>query len=531
MLVDRQLGFTVTRRATDKVLSQYEGDGDHAVTAEEVARLVEELQRASPQALTVALESEDVRTRWRAASELKQDAAALELQAKALSLRLKHQDPGVRLVVLDVLAACPPAALAPVAPQLSELLADGVWYVREAAVLCLAALDPHVLRSHAIELIDALEDESDAVGTAVRQAAIDALGSLRPDSISSYLLSRTQGLAHDPRRALRPQYARREGQQHRPPPPPNAQPSTLAKVANRMRGTGSASRTVASPVRTVRSQPDQQQAAGTRRKPAGGLYSAHRTFAPVSWPGARLPPGMRDDDLHSEPGRIAPASRPSRLDLARHGCNSSGGVSEPEASSPLARPSRLEAARQWAAQGEPLMNAALEEISSLSRSVGEVQQRPMSGPDPATLPVPSLVGQLSSGHQQQQWQQQQQQHSAHRRVVWRAKSLAPLVPLCKNYRQGLSAAAAACRPHVGRRSLLRRALRPGVCLTWRLPRAPPPLLRAPHRPSPPRGRRWTRRLSPSSRICGGRWRCCGRSWIYASRWRCSCRRPAACTLR
>uniref|UniRef100_A0A7S3WAP6 EF-hand domain-containing protein n=1 Tax=Emiliania huxleyi TaxID=2903 RepID=A0A7S3WAP6_EMIHU len=418
MLVDRQLGFTVTRRATDKVLSQYEGDGDHAVTAEEVARLVEELQRASPQALTVALESEDVRTRWRAASELKQDAAALELQAKALSLRLKHQDPGVRLVVLDVLAACPPAALAPVAPQLSELLADGVWYVREAAVLCLAALDPHVLRSHAIELIDALEDESDAVGTAVRQAAIDALGSLRPDSISSYLLSRTQGLAHDPRRALRPQYARREGQQHRPPPPPNAQPSTLAKVANRMRGTGSASRTVASPVRTVRSQPDQQQAAGTRRKPAGGLYSAHRTFAPVSWPGARLPPGMRDDDLHSEPGRIAPASRPSRLDLARHGCNSSGGVSEPEASSPLARPSRLEAARQWAAQGEPLMNAALEEISSLSRSVGEVQQRPMSGPDPATLPVPSLVGQLSSGHQQQQWQQQQQQQWQQMQMQW-----------------------------------------------------------------------------------------------------------------
>ena len=66
----------------------------------------------------------------RAASELKQDAAALELQAKALSLRLKHQDPGVRLVVLDVLAACPPAALAPVAPQLSELLADGVWCAR-----------------------------------------------------------------------------------------------------------------------------------------------------------------------------------------------------------------------------------------------------------------------------------------------------------------------------------------------------------------------------------------------------------------
>ena len=291
-------------------------------------------------------------------------------------------------------------------------------YVREAAVLCLAALDPHVLRSHAIELIDALEDESDAVGTAVRQAAIDALGSLRPDSISSYLLSRTQGLAHDPRRALRPQYARREGQQHRPPPPPNAQPSILAKVANRMRGTGSASRTVASPVRTVRSQPDQQQAAGTRRRTAGGLYSAHRTFAPVSWPGARLPPGMRDDDLHSEPGRIAPASRPSRLDLARHGCNSSGGVSEPEASSPLARPSRLEAARQWAAQGEPLMNAALEEISSLSRSVGEVQQRPMSGPDPATLPVPSLVGQLSSGHQQQQWQQQQQQQWQQMQMQW-----------------------------------------------------------------------------------------------------------------
>ena len=61
---------------------------------------------------------------------MKQDAAALELQAKALSLRLKHQDPGVRLVVLDVLAACPPAALAPVAPQLSELLADGVWCAR-----------------------------------------------------------------------------------------------------------------------------------------------------------------------------------------------------------------------------------------------------------------------------------------------------------------------------------------------------------------------------------------------------------------
>lgn len=56
MLVDRQLGFTVTRRATDKVLSQYEGDGDHAVTAEEVARLVEELQRASPQVFSAALE-------------------------------------------------------------------------------------------------------------------------------------------------------------------------------------------------------------------------------------------------------------------------------------------------------------------------------------------------------------------------------------------------------------------------------------------------------------------------------------------
>lgn len=179
MLVDRQLGFTVTRRATDKVLSQYEGDGDHAVTAEEVARLVEELQRASPQVFSAALESADeARTQERAtiglgahrcarvggradplarantstalpqllllmhkrhtsngasrraASELKQDAAALELQAKALSLRLKHQDPGVRLVVLDVLAACPPAALAPVAPQLSELLADGVWCAR-----------------------------------------------------------------------------------------------------------------------------------------------------------------------------------------------------------------------------------------------------------------------------------------------------------------------------------------------------------------------------------------------------------------
>ncbi|EOD38114.1 hypothetical protein EMIHUDRAFT_97998 [Emiliania huxleyi CCMP1516] len=174
MLVDRQLGFTVTRRATDKVLSQYEGDGDHAVTAEE-------------------------------------DAAALELQAKALSLRLKHQDPGVRLVVLDVLAACPPAALAPVAPQLSELLADGVWYVREAAVLCLAALDPHVLRSHAIELIDALEDESDAAarqwaaqGEPLMNAALEEISSLsRSVGEVAVLVSETRSM-HAEMMSLRP---------------------------------------------------------------------------------------------------------------------------------------------------------------------------------------------------------------------------------------------------------------------------------------------------------------------------------------
>lgn len=119
--------WIVPRPSPSQVLSKYDADGERRVSTDEFARLVDELQALSPQALGAALESPDVRIRWRAASEMKKDPAALGMQAKQLSLKLKHLDPGVRLVLLDVLTACPSDALSPVAPQVSALLADAVW--------------------------------------------------------------------------------------------------------------------------------------------------------------------------------------------------------------------------------------------------------------------------------------------------------------------------------------------------------------------------------------------------------------------
>lgn len=349
-MIDRQLGFTVTRRATDEVLAKYAGvEGDRKVSADEFASLVDELQALSPKALAASLDSPDVRIRWRAASELKKDPAALEAQAKAISLKLAHQDPGVRLVALDVLTACPSPVLAPVAPQVSALLADPVWYVREATVLCLASLDQHVLRDHAIELIDTLEDERDAVGSSVRQAAVQALGKLKPESISSYLLSRTREITKKGASTRAPLP---------PPPPVNAQPSTLSKVVSKVRP-GSAAppgrATPASPARFTaavageRPSSEMRAAAGVGSLQGGNVlmqgspgatYTAHRTFAPVSWPGAKLPPGMSNNDLNSEPGVI----------------------------SPYARPSRLESARQWANQDRPRTSSAFEGPPSLAPS-------------------------------------------------------------------------------------------------------------------------------------------------------------------
>lgn len=329
-MIDRQLGFTITRRATDEVLAKYDGvQGDRKVGVDEFAALVDELQALSPQALAASLDSPDVRIRWRAASELKKDPAALEVQAKSISLKLAHQDPGVRLVALDVLTACPSPVLAPVAPQVSALLADPVWYVREAAVLCLASLDPHVLRDHAIELIDTLEDEYDAVGSTVRQAAIQALGKLKPESISSYLLSRTRDITKKGAKMRTPLPP--------PAPPVNAQPSALAKVVSKVRSSSVApaaqAPNPAAPTRFTaalaghRPSSEMLAAAGTGLAHGGNVpmqgspsatYTAYRTFAPVSWGGAKLPPGMSNDDLNSEPGVISPYTRPSRLESARH---------------------------------------------------------------------------------------------------------------------------------------------------------------------------------------------------------------------
>ena len=124
-LLDRQLGFSVTRRAVDEVLAKYPGGGegsetDRRVGTDEFAALVDELQALSPQALSAALDSPDVRIRWHAAAELKKDSMALEMQAKPISLKLAHQDPGVRLVALDVLTTARSDVLAPVAPQVKH---------------------------------------------------------------------------------------------------------------------------------------------------------------------------------------------------------------------------------------------------------------------------------------------------------------------------------------------------------------------------------------------------------------------------
>mmetsp|Transcript_11270 Transcript_11270/g.31227 ORF Transcript_11270/g.31227 Transcript_11270/m.31227 type:complete len:1240 (+) Transcript_11270:127-3846(+) len=324
-MLDRQLGFTVTRRATDEVLAKYDGSAtDRRVSADEFAALVDELQAISPQALAASLDSPDVRIRWRAASDLKKDPAALESQAKSISLKLAHQDPGVRLVALDVLTACRSQVLAPVAPQVSSLLADPVWYVREASVLCLASLEPHILRDYAIELIDALDDEYDVVGSSVRQAAVQALSKMKPESISSYLLSRTREITKKAS-AVRPSLKA-------PPRPAHTQPSMLTKTVNKVRpGSSISSRHIPASVRFSAEVPghrpnlaacasasDAPLRDSTVVRPGDLACRAPGATTPASenWAGVCLPEEMSNGRVRSEVGFPIPDGRPSRLDSA-----------------------------------------------------------------------------------------------------------------------------------------------------------------------------------------------------------------------